>query len=68
MNRQCGLWLFAVTLICAQWTQTFCQNQLTPAEINQIFLELFVEKYGENNYIKEDQLQDFFPKVCQFTL
>ena len=67
MNRQCGRCLFAVTLICAQWTLTFCQNQLTPEEINQIFLELFVEQYGENNVIKEDQLQNFFPKVSQFT-
>ena len=67
MNRQWGGWLFTVTFICAQWTLTFSQNQLTPEEINQIFLELFVEQYGENNVIKEDQLQKFFPKVSQFT-
>ena len=66
MNLPCGRWLFAVTLICAQWTHTLCQNQLTPEEINQIFLELFVEEYGKNNVIQEDQLQNFFPKVGQF--
>ena len=41
----------------------FASGQLNSKEINQIFLNLFLRQFGENNVVTEEQLQGFFQEV-----